>query len=44
MLDSNLRDFIAILRRDGVVRHAEATLTPLTGGVSSEIYRVEDGR
>jgi aminoglycoside phosphotransferase (APT) family kinase protein len=35
--------FMDILRRDGVVSSADATLIPLTGGVSSEIYRVEDG-
>ena len=28
---------------DGMVRNADATLTPLTGGVSSEIYLVRDG-
>jgi aminoglycoside phosphotransferase (APT) family kinase protein len=31
------------LRSDGVVKSPAATLTPLTGGVSSEIYRVDDG-
>lgn len=36
-------DFLATLRRDGVLRHPDATLTPLTDGVSSEIYRVNDG-
>lgn len=36
-------DFIAVLRRDGVVRHADARVTPLTDGVSSEIYRIDDG-
>lgn len=36
-------DFLRLLRRDGLVRHESATLTPLTDGVSSEIYRVEDG-
>ena len=35
--------FLALLRADGVVRAATATLTPLTGGVSSEIYLVNDG-
>lgn len=35
--------FLALLRRDGVVRSAEARLTPLSGGVSCEIYLVEDG-
>ncbi len=36
-------DFFATLRRDGVLRHPDATLTPLTDGVSSEIFRVNDG-
>ena len=36
-------NFLKMLRRDGVVITAEARLVPLTGGVSSEIYRVEDG-
>lgn len=35
-------DFLDILRQDGVVRHPDATLTPLGGGVSSEIFRVDD--
>src|ERR1700733_2183873 len=35
--------FLELLRRDGLVRGAEARLTPLTGGVSCEIYLVEDG-
>ena len=35
--------FLKTLRQDGVVTTAEARLVPLTGGVSSEIYRVEDG-
>jgi 5-methylthioribose kinase len=35
--------FVAVLRRDGVIRTADAIVTPLTGGVSSEIYRVQDG-
>ncbi len=37
------QDFLATLRRDGLLRHPAATLTPLTDGVSSEIYRVDDG-
>jgi aminoglycoside phosphotransferase (APT) family kinase protein len=37
------RDFLDTLRRDGVLRHPDATLTPLTDGVSSEIFRVDDG-
>ena len=32
------------LRRDGWVRDPHAFLTPLTGGVSSDIYLVQDGR
>ena len=35
--------FLALLRRDGVVRAPDARLTPLSGGVSCEIYLVEDG-
>jgi aminoglycoside phosphotransferase (APT) family kinase protein len=35
--------FLELLRRDGVVRSEEARLTPLSGGVSCEIYLVEDG-
>jgi aminoglycoside phosphotransferase (APT) family kinase protein len=35
--------FLDLLRRDGVVRAANARLTPLAGGVSCEIYLVEDG-
>jgi aminoglycoside phosphotransferase (APT) family kinase protein len=36
-------DLLDLLRSDGVVKSPHATLTPLTGGVSSEIYRVDDG-
>lgn len=36
------QSFLDQLRADGVVRHVEARLVPLTGGVSSEIYLVED--
>jgi aminoglycoside phosphotransferase (APT) family kinase protein len=36
-------DFLDMLRRDGVLRHADATLTPLTDGVSSDIFRIDDG-
>ncbi len=32
------------MRADGVVRADGARLTPLAGGVSSEIYRVDDGQ
>lgn len=35
--------FLDQLRRDGHVRHPQARLTPLTGGVSSDIYLVEAG-
>jgi aminoglycoside phosphotransferase (APT) family kinase protein len=35
--------FLALLRRDGVVHSPDARLTPLSGGVSCEIYLVEDG-
>ena len=35
--------FLELLRRDGVVREPAARLTPLGGGVSCEIYLVEDG-
>ncbi len=43
MTDS-LPDLLELLRADGVVRSANARLTPLAGGVSSEIYRVDDGQ
>jgi aminoglycoside phosphotransferase (APT) family kinase protein len=36
-------DFVRTLRRDGLLRHPGATLTPLADGVSSEIFRVDDG-
>ncbi len=32
-----------MLQRDGLLQHANARLTALTDGVSSEIYRVDDG-
>ena len=35
--------FLDLLRRDGVVRGANARITPLAGGVSCEIYLVENG-
>lgn len=35
--------FLELLRRDGVVHSPDATLTPLSGGVSCDIYLVEDG-
>lgn len=36
-------EFLQLLRKDGVVRTEHTRLTPLTGGVSCEIYLVEDG-
>jgi aminoglycoside phosphotransferase (APT) family kinase protein len=36
-------EFLQMLRRDGVVRRDDARLIPLVGGVSCEIYLVEDG-
>jgi aminoglycoside phosphotransferase (APT) family kinase protein len=36
-------EFLQLLRHDGAVRTDNARLTPLTGGVSCEIYLVEDG-
>lgn len=36
-------EFLEMLRRDGVISSSDARLTPLTDGVSSEIYRVDDG-
>jgi aminoglycoside phosphotransferase (APT) family kinase protein len=36
-------EFLRLLRRDGLVQHDSAKLTPLTDGVSSEIFRVDDG-
>ncbi|MCA9062793.1 MAG: aminoglycoside phosphotransferase family protein [Planctomycetaceae bacterium] len=35
--------FLQLLRDNGVVREPNATLTPLSGGVSSDICLVEDG-
>ena len=35
--------FLEMLRREGVVRGSHTRLTPLSGGVSCEIYLVEDG-
>jgi aminoglycoside phosphotransferase (APT) family kinase protein len=48
MIDSNPqnaipRSFLDTLRRDGVLRHPDMQLTPLTDGVSSEIFRIDDG-
>jgi aminoglycoside phosphotransferase (APT) family kinase protein len=41
--ETDADDFRALLRRRGFVESEQARLTPLTGGVSSEIYLVEDG-
>lgn len=35
--------FLELLRRDGVVHSPDARLVPLSGGVSCDIYLVEDG-
>jgi aminoglycoside phosphotransferase (APT) family kinase protein len=43
MTDS-LPHLLDLLRADGVVGSSSVRLTPLAGGVSSEIYRVDDGR
>ena len=43
MTDS-LPDLLDLLCADGVVGCSNVQLTPLAGGVSSEIYRVDDGR
>lgn len=36
-------DIRQLLQRDGRIKDPNAEITPLTGGVSSEIYRVQDG-
>lgn len=36
-------EFLEVLRRNGHVRDPQARLVPMAGGVSSEIYLVEDG-
>ena len=36
-------EFLKVLRRNGHVRDPQARLLPMQGGVSSEIYLVEDG-
>jgi aminoglycoside phosphotransferase (APT) family kinase protein len=36
-------DITSLLRRDGLVADGPVEITPLTGGVSSEIYRVQTG-
>jgi aminoglycoside phosphotransferase (APT) family kinase protein len=40
---SETADFLDLLRRNGHVVDPQARLAPLNGGVSSEIYLVEDG-
>jgi aminoglycoside phosphotransferase (APT) family kinase protein len=40
---SQAAQFLEVLRRDGHVRDPRARLTSLLGGVSSELYLVEDG-
>jgi aminoglycoside phosphotransferase (APT) family kinase protein len=37
------KEFLEVLRRNGHVRDPQARLVPIDGGVSSEIYLVEDG-
>lgn len=43
-MKSDIDAFADRLRKEGVVKCANVILTPLTGGVSSEIYRVQDGQ
>ena len=40
---SSTANFLDVLRRNGHVLDSQARLAPLSGGVSSEIYLVEDG-
>jgi aminoglycoside phosphotransferase (APT) family kinase protein len=40
---SQTADFLEVLRRNGHVSDPQARFTPFSGGVSSEIYLVEDG-
>ncbi len=40
---SQAAQFLALLRRNGRVHNSHARIAPLSGGVSSEIYLVEDG-
>jgi 5-methylthioribose kinase len=40
---SDSQTLLEQLRRDGCVRDAHAALTPLSGGVSSDIFLVQDG-
>jgi aminoglycoside phosphotransferase (APT) family kinase protein len=41
--DTAAESFRELLRRDGVLRNVDAKLTALTDGVSSDIFRVDDG-
>ena len=43
-LMSDAEQLLESLRHEGWVRDPQATLTPLAGGVSSDIYLVQDGR
>lgn len=43
MTDTDTEEFLQQLRRDGVIGSTSVRMTPLTGGVSSEIYKIEDG-
>ena len=36
-------EFLEVLRRNGHVCDPQARLVPMAGGISSEIYLVEDG-
>jgi aminoglycoside phosphotransferase (APT) family kinase protein len=40
---SETLDFLELLRRDGRVSRPDATITPLSGGVSSDVFLVRDG-
>ncbi|MGF1452935.1 MAG: phosphotransferase family protein, partial [Opitutales bacterium] len=42
-MDSETEAFRELLLREGILTASTATLTPLTGGVSSEIYRADNG-
>jgi aminoglycoside phosphotransferase (APT) family kinase protein len=44
IMTDSLPHLLDLLRADGVVCSSSVQLTPLAGGVSSEIYRVDDGR
>jgi aminoglycoside phosphotransferase (APT) family kinase protein len=41
--DDRQQVLLEALERDGVIKRRTARFTPLTGGVSSEIHRVDDG-